>query len=138
MHAVRNNSALHVFFLTNLFSQCLSSKPQFVFLFPASFPFSVYLAIGTCHAPLHKRSTTQPHQYGINRRPTDCDTIDSTLGEALRMFFATFANIIGAIILVAVILPWFLIAVVCILVMYVYFAAFYRASAREIKVRRPQ
>jgi ABC-type multidrug transport system permease subunit len=50
------------------------------------------------------------------------------------MFFATLANIIGAIILIAVILPWFLIAVVCILIMYVYFAAFYRSSAREIKV----
>lgn len=50
------------------------------------------------------------------------------------MFFATLASIIGAIILIAVILPWFLIAVVSILIMYFYFAAFYRSSAREIKV----
>jgi hypothetical protein len=50
------------------------------------------------------------------------------------MFSATLANIIGAIILIAIILPWFLIAVAAILLGYVYFAAFYRASAREIKV----
>ncbi|KAJ6577412.1 P-loop containing nucleoside triphosphate hydrolase protein [Mycena capillaripes] len=82
---------------------------------------------------LHKRALTRvmhaPLGRIIHRFTKDCDTIDSTLGEALRMFFATFANIIGAIILIAVILPWFLIAVVCILTVYFYFAAFYRSNA---------
>lgn len=31
----------------------------------------------------------------MHRFTKDCDTIDSTLGEALRMFFATFGNILG-------------------------------------------
>ncbi|KAJ7758854.1 ABC transporter [Mycena maculata] len=84
---------------------------------------------------LHKVRNAQSYLRSIYWFPNSehCDTIDSTLGEALRMFFATFANIVGAIILIAIILPWFLIAVACIFTGFYYFAAFYRASAREIK-----
>ena len=49
------------------------------------------------------------------------------------MLIATLSNILGAIILVAIVLPWFLIAVFAILVFYIWSAAFYRASARELK-----
>jgi ABC-type multidrug transport system permease subunit len=51
------------------------------------------------------------------------------------MFLNTFANIIGAVILISIVLPWFLIAVAIVCVLYVMAAAFYRASAREMKVR---
>ena len=51
------------------------------------------------------------------------------------MFIATLPNIIGAIVFVSVILPWFLVAVAVVSVFYIIAAAFYRASAREMKVR---
>ena len=51
------------------------------------------------------------------------------------MFSATFSNIIGAIILISIVLPWFLIAVFAILLIYYFYAVFYRSSARELKVR---
>jgi hypothetical protein len=51
------------------------------------------------------------------------------------MFMMTSSNIIGAIVLVSIVQPWFLIAVAVVLVFYLYAAAFYRTSARELKVR---
>jgi ABC-type multidrug transport system permease subunit len=51
------------------------------------------------------------------------------------MFLSTLSNILGAIILISIILPWFLIAVVIVSILYAMAAAFYRASAREMKVR---
>jgi len=54
--------------------------------------------------------------------------------EALRIFTSTFSSILGAIILISIVLPWFSIGVLAILLVYVYAAAFYRASARELKV----
>jgi ABC-type multidrug transport system fused ATPase/permease subunit len=49
------------------------------------------------------------------------------------MFSATFGSILGAIILISILLPWFLVAVFFILLLYGYAAFFYRASARELK-----
>ena len=53
------------------------------------------------------------------------------------MFFATLSNILGAVILIATVLPWFLIAVGSISIAYLWAAMFYRASARELKVFAP-
>jgi ABC-type multidrug transport system permease subunit len=50
------------------------------------------------------------------------------------MFANTLSAILGAVILISIILPWFLIGVACISIVYVYVAMFYRASARELKV----
>ena len=53
------------------------------------------------------------------------------------MLAATLAQILGAIILIATVLPYFLVAVTVISIIYVYAAIFYRSSARELKVRSP-
>lgn len=39
--------------------------------------------------------------------------------------------------MISITLPWFLIGVVCISIIYIYAAIFYRASARELKVSIP-
>ena len=54
------------------------------------------------------------------------------------MFLNTLSSIVGAVILISILLPWFLIAVAFVFGLYALAAAFYRASARETKVRVSQ
>ena len=50
------------------------------------------------------------------------------------MFIGTMVQIIGAVVLVSIIQPWFLLAVAIVLLAYYWIAMYYRASAREVKV----
>jgi ABC-type multidrug transport system fused ATPase/permease subunit len=63
----------------------------------------------------------------------DIDTIDNTLGEALRMLVIILAQIVGSVILIAIVLPWFFLAMTITSVIYWYMAILYSTSAREIK-----
>ncbi|KZS95710.1 P-loop containing nucleoside triphosphate hydrolase protein [Sistotremastrum niveocremeum HHB9708] len=111
------------------------------FAMGAVFAFLTYFASRTLHhnaihrvmyAPMSFFDTT-PLGRIMNRFSKDIDTIDNLLGDALRMFMSTFAQIIGAVILISIVLPYFLVPVFIISLVYYWFAMFYRTSARELK-----
>ncbi|PCH42273.1 hypothetical protein WOLCODRAFT_137808 [Wolfiporia cocos MD-104 SS10] len=117
------------------------SQALFFFSMGALFAMLTFIASKKLHtdallrvmyAPMSFFETT-PLGRIMNRFAKDIDTIDNLLGDAMRMLVATLGNILGAIILIAIVLPWFLIAVAAVSVCYIWAALFYRASARELK-----
>ncbi|KAI0661576.1 ABC protein [Cubamyces menziesii] len=63
----------------------------------------------------------------------DIENIDNQLPVSMRLFVLTIANVVGSIVIITVVEHYFIIAAFAIAVGYNYFAAFYRASARELK-----
>ncbi|KAF8624506.1 hypothetical protein AX15_005822 [Amanita polypyramis BW_CC] len=110
------------------------------FLMGSSFAMLTYFASQSLHKIASERVIHAPMSFFettplgriMNRFSKDIDTIDNTLGDSLRMFTATTSAILGAIILISIVIPWFLIGVACIMVVYIGIAIFYRASAREM------
>ncbi|KAF8332583.1 P-loop containing nucleoside triphosphate hydrolase protein [Cantharellus anzutake] len=86
-------------------------------------------------APMSFFDTT-PLGRIMNRLSKDIDTLDNQLSGALRFFFITLTQIIGAVVLLAILLPWFLLPVFFITTVYWFTGLFYRSSARELKARK--
>jgi ABC-type multidrug transport system fused ATPase/permease subunit len=76
---------------------------------------------------------TTPLGRIMNRFAKDIDTLDNTLADSIRMGIATLGNIVGAVVLLAIIAPYFLIAMAAVTLLYIQCAAFYRQSSREFK-----
>lgn len=69
----------------------------------------------------------------LNRLTKDIDTLDNTLADALRMLISTIAGVIGTIVLIAIVEPYFLIAVLVVAIVYGHLAAWYQRSALMFK-----
>ncbi|TYJ53516.1 hypothetical protein B9479_005847 [Cryptococcus floricola] len=100
-----------------------------------------YFASVRIHASAIRRVMYAPQSFFdttplgriLNRFGKDMDTVDNTLPDALRMGVGTGAQIVGAFILLAIIEPWFLIAVAVVILLYIHCTMFYRRSSREFK-----
>ena len=83
-------------------------------------------------APMSFFDTT-PLGRITNRFSKDVDTMDNSLTDSFRMFFMTTAQITAVFILIIAYFYYFAVALGPLLLMFLFSASYYRASAREIK-----
>ncbi|KAL8810833.1 MAG: hypothetical protein Q9223_002066 [Gallowayella weberi] len=76
---------------------------------------------------------TTPLGRITNRFSKDVDTMDNNLTDSIRMYFFTLAMIVSVFTLVIVFFHYFAIALGPLFLVFLFSAAYYRASAREIK-----
>ncbi|KAI4106587.1 MAG: hypothetical protein L6R37_002088 [Teloschistes peruensis] len=76
---------------------------------------------------------TTPLGRITNRFSKDVDTMDNNLTDSIRMYFFTLAMIISVFTLVIVFFHYFAIALGPLFLVFLFSAAYYRASAREMK-----
>ncbi|KAI5807531.1 P-loop containing nucleoside triphosphate hydrolase protein [Peziza echinospora] len=83
-------------------------------------------------APMSFFDTT-PIGRIINRFSKDIDVMDNNLTDAIRMYFMTLAMISSVCILIIVYFPYFAIALVPLIILFLFATSYYRASARSVK-----
>ncbi|KAF9237599.1 ABC protein [Melanogaster broomeanus] len=117
------------------------SQAIFTFLVGASMDFMAHFVSQNLHhasvkkifyAPMSFFDTT-PMGRILSVFGKDIDSVDNQLALSVRLLVLSLAIVVGAVIIVSILEPYFLIAVVVILTSYSYFTAFYRTSAREVK-----
>ncbi|KAI9439889.1 ABC transporter [Lactarius indigo] len=111
------------------------------FLNGTAIAFIVYSASRRMHDSAITRVMLSPMSFFettplgriMNRFSKDIDTADNMLADSFRMLINTISSVLAAVVLISILLPWFLIAVAVVLVLYAVAFTFYRASAREMK-----
>ncbi|KAH9068491.1 ABC transporter [Lactarius deliciosus] len=111
------------------------------FLNGTAIAFIVYSASRRMHDSAITRVMLSPMSFFettpvgriMNRFSKDIDTIDNMLADSFRTLINTISSVLAAVILISILLPWFLIAVAVVSVLYAVAFVFYRASAREMK-----
>ncbi|KAK5096599.1 ATP-binding cassette transporter yor1 [Lithohypha guttulata] len=83
-------------------------------------------------APMFFFDTT-PLGRITNRFSKDVDSMDNSLTDAMRMYFLTLAMIISVFALIIAFYHYFAVALVPLLVIFLFASSYYRASARELK-----
>ena len=105
------------------------------------FSFTIVIAAKNMHLKMLKRILRAPMSFFdttpmgriLNRFSKDMDQVDQRIGEALSQFLALVATSLGNIVLIAVALPWFLVALVPLTIGYFVLQQVYAATYRELR-----
>ncbi|KAF8530144.1 ABC protein [Hysterangium stoloniferum] len=84
------------------------------------------------HAPMSFFDTT-PLGRTMSVLGKDVDVLGTLYIESLRMLIVTVSTVFGSILIVTILTHYFIVAAAVLLLGYMYFASFYRNSARELK-----
>ncbi|KAF8750785.1 ABC protein [Rhizoctonia solani] len=112
----------------HLYRQSLSQ----VFHAPMSF-FDTTVSRQDRHSPAEIDRFVKPLGRILGVFGKDVDTMDNGLSDSIRMFIFTISSAITSVVMITILEYYFVALAVFILILYQYFAAFYRASARELK-----
>ncbi|KAI9152343.1 Multidrug resistance-associated protein 1 [Paramyrothecium foliicola] len=84
------------------------------------------------HAPMAFFDTT-PQGRITHRFSKDVDAVDNVVGEGLRLFILALVQVVGTIIIVAIVLPAFLAIAAAVLLAFIWTGMYYRPSSRELR-----
>ncbi|XP_038654866.1 multidrug resistance-associated protein 7 [Scyliorhinus canicula] len=76
---------------------------------------------------------TTPIGRIVNRFSTDLYSVDDTLPFILNIFLATSYGLFGTILMISYSLPWILLVLVPLIILYFYIQRYYRFTSRELK-----
>jgi ABC-type multidrug transport system fused ATPase/permease subunit len=76
---------------------------------------------------------TTPQGRITHRFSRDVDAVDNVVGETLRLFISTAAQVVGTVIVVAIVLPYFVAIAAVLLLVYTWTGMYYRPSSRELR-----
>ncbi|KAF6773300.1 hypothetical protein AHF37_06741, partial [Paragonimus kellicotti] len=91
-----------------------------------------YLLESILHAPNSFFDTT-PSGRIVNRFSSDIDTVDITIPLNLRILFVKMADVTSSLVLICISIPWFLIALVVLVLIFLMVQRMYICTGRQLK-----
>ncbi|XP_069464906.1 LOW QUALITY PROTEIN: ATP-binding cassette sub-family C member 10 [Ambystoma mexicanum] len=140
-HSSDQNSSLDVDFYLTVYGGIAVANTIFTVLRAFLFAFGTIRAATVIHGKLLRRVLmatvtffdTTPMGRIINRFSSDLYCIDDSLPFILNIFLANVFGLLGMVVMISYGLPWIILVMVPLAVLYFYIQRYYRHTSRELK-----